>query len=215
LSIGCASAVSESLLLASCQAIVVLTDGPGVTVGTLQRFLLAGDRWQAVGEPIAVVVGRNGLAPVDQKKEGDGRSPSGVFTLSTAFGFEDPNDLRVPFLTLRPTTECVDDSSSRYYNEIVDRDEVRVVDWKSSEKMATVEQYRMGLQVDFNRPSMPRRGSCIFLHIWSGPSSTTAGCTAMKREDLDTLLHWLDPIANPRLVQYMRSEAPPWVTALH
>ena len=203
----CGSAAPRPFLADSRQVIVVLTDGEHVTSGTLQRYQRVGEgRWQAVGDAVPVVVGRNGLAPIDQKKEGDGRSPSGVFTLSTAFGFDDPNDLRLPFLTLRPTTECVDDSSSRYYNEIVDRDEARVVDWKSSEKMATIDQYRLGVQVDYNRPAQPRRGSCIFLHIWNGPSSTTSGCTAMKREDLDTLLHWLDPLASPRLVQFMRND---------
>ena len=208
--------MNRELLNDSRQAIVVLTDAEHVTAGTLQRYARGSSgAWQSVGDPIPVVVGRNGIAPIGQKKEGDGRSPSGVFTFGTAFGFADPNDLRLPFRTLRPTTECVDDSSSRYYNEIVDRDEVRVVDWSSSEKMSEVPQYRFGVDVDYNRPAMPRRGSCIFLHIWSGPSSTTAGCTAMSEGDLDTVLHWLDPLANPRLVQYIKSEAPLSVQQLY
>jgi len=40
--------------------------------------------------------------------------------------------------------------------------------------------YRLGVFVEHN--TKPRRagfGSCIFLHIWSGPTEPTIGCTAM------------------------------------
>jgi D-alanyl-D-alanine dipeptidase len=161
-----------------------------------------------VGTAIPIVVGRNGLAAEGQKREGDGKSPSGVFPLGTAFGFAAAADLAVPYRQLRDATECVDDSASRYYNEVVDRDNIPTVDWSSSEKMRQVDQYRWGMVVNYNTPPERNRGSCIFLHIWSGPSSTTAGCTAMKQEDLETLLKWLDVAANPRLVQYVRDQYP-------
>jgi D-alanyl-D-alanine dipeptidase len=45
------------------------------------------------------------------------------------------------------------------------------------------------------------RGSCIFLHIWAGPSKGTAGCTAMPQPRLETLLRWLDAKKRPLLVQ--------------
>ena len=194
-------------LAGSRQAIVVLTDNNDTTAGTLQRYEReAGGAWRAVGGRVAVVVGRTGLANDGAKHEGDGKSPSGVFTLGTAFGFAPSADLRVPYRQLRDTTECVDDPASRYYNQIVDRDAVSAVDWKSSEKMRAVDQYRWGMVVNYNTPATPQRGSCIFLHIWGGPSSSTAGCTAMPVEDLETVLRWLDPVANPRLVQYTRAE---------
>src|SRR3712207_8482067 len=45
------------------------------------------------------------------------------------------------------------------------------------------------------------RGSCIFLHVWRGPRSSTAGCTAMAEPALAELLRWLDPARRPALVQ--------------
>ena len=67
-------------------------------------------------------------------------------------------------------------------------------------KMRDVQQYRRGAVVQYNTPATPGAGSCIFLHIWSGPSKGTAGCTAMSAENLDVLLRWLDPASNPRLL---------------
>jgi D-alanyl-D-alanine dipeptidase len=195
-------------LAGSRQGLIVVTDDAGATSGTLHRWErdAAGGRWREVGGGVAVVVGRKGVAPDGAKREGDGRSPGGTYSLGTAFGFAESANFRVSYRQIRSTTECVDDSASRYYNQIVDRDEVPAVDWSSSEKMRAVDQYRWGIVVNYNTPAAPQRGSCIFLHIWSGPSSSTAGCTAMKQEDLATVLRWLDPTANPRLVQFTRDD---------
>jgi len=50
-------------------------------------------------------------------------------------------------------------------------------------------------------PTVPGAGSCVFLHVWSGPGSWTAGCTAMEQEQLELILAWLDPAKRPLLVQ--------------
>ena len=76
------------------------------------------------------------------------------------------------------------------------------VDWTSAEHMRTIAQYRLGVIVGYNA-APPRRGlgSCIFLHIWAGPSSTTTGCTAMDAGALAETMAWLDPARRPTLVQ--------------
>jgi D-alanyl-D-alanine dipeptidase len=163
---------------------------------------------------VPIVVGRTGVAWDDRfgapgagepvKREGDGRSPAGVFPLDTAFGFDARPSvpwIRLPYVQLRTTTECVDDGRSVHYNTIVDRDGVSRVDWASSEKMRSIGQYEFGVHVAYNAPPTPSRGSCIFLHIWAGPESVTAGCTAMNVDALKELIGWLDPRRRPILVQ--------------
>jgi D-alanyl-D-alanine dipeptidase len=140
-----------------------------------------------------------------RKREGDGRSPAGVFTVGQAFGFA-PTDsmswVRLPYMRLRQSTECVDDTSSMHYNTVLDRNAVRRVDWRSSERMREIPLYRLGVIIDYNAsPPTPPRGSCIFFHVWAGPRSTTAGCTAMAAPDLRRLMTWLDPLARPAVVQ--------------
>ncbi|HYD53974.1 MAG TPA: hypothetical protein VEA99_15165, partial [Gemmatimonadaceae bacterium] len=51
------------------------------------------------------------------------------------------------------------------------------------------------------RPPRAGRGSCIFLHLWDGPQSVTAGCTAMEEPHLRALARWLDLARRPALVQ--------------
>ena len=67
------------------------------------------------------------------------------------------------------------------------------MDWNSSEKMSQVEGYRTGAEVEYNQqPTVAGRGSCIFLHIWSGRGIGTAGCTAMSEEDAMLVMQWID-----------------------
>jgi L,D-peptidoglycan transpeptidase YkuD (ErfK/YbiS/YcfS/YnhG family) len=87
-------------------------------------------------------------------------------------------------------------------NQIADRRTVRKPDWTSAEKMREVgEAYRWGVVVNYNTPAVPRRGSCIFLHIGGEGGRGTAGCTAMAPEFLREVMAWIDPARSPVLVQ--------------
>jgi D-alanyl-D-alanine dipeptidase len=199
----------------SSQLVMVVTPGWDSTRGTLRRYEREGaGRWRQVGATVPVVVGTSGLgwddaqkqvAPGEPvKREGDGRSPAGAFALDTAFGFDIRQIVswvRLPYVQLRTSTECVDDSRSAHYNTIVNRDSVARVDWASSERMREIDQYAYGVHVAYNAPPRPSRGSCIFLHIWAGPASVTAGCTAMDERALRELMGWIDPQRRPMLVQ--------------
>lgn len=204
------------------QLIVVTTRGWNEVPGTLQRYARRDTRasWQSVGTAVPIVVGRNGLgwgrgvhAPIKGdgpvKREGDGRSPAGIFTLASAFGYAPADSaqwLKLPYQRATSTYECVDDTSSRYYNQTLERATV-APDWHSSEIMRRVDNaYRWGVIVAHNMPARAAGGSCIFLHIWSGPTKGTAGCTAMAEPQLLAVMQWLDPARHPLLVQLTDAE---------
>jgi spore germination protein len=203
------------------QLVVVTTPGWDATSGELRRFVRddPDSAWRRAGDVVPVVIGRTGLAwgigfdryaatgsntagPL--KREGDGRSPAGAFPVGRAFGFAPAASahFRLPYLELTAAIECVDDPSSAHYNAVVDRTRVERVDWSSSERMREIAPYRLGVIIDYNTaPAVAPRGSCIFLHIWDGPASTTAGCTALDAAELERLMTWLDPQRQPLFVQ--------------
>lgn len=228
---GCMAAAPQAAadaagpLDASRQLVVVTAADWNSTTGTLQRYERgsAMEQWQAVGQSFPIVLGASGLAwgrgvhgeapsAEHRKREGDGRSPAGVFTLSAVFGYASvppagsaPGAL--PYVQATTTTECVDDPGSVHYNSLLDRAATKV-DWNSAEHMRRDDElYRVGIFVDHNTgPAQPGAGSCIFIHIWEGPASTTVGCTAGDAARIAELAAWLERGRNPRLVQLPRTE---------
>jgi D-alanyl-D-alanine dipeptidase len=212
----------RALIEDSEQLVVVTTPSWTSTTGTLQRFerVTTTSKWRALDRMVPVVVGRTGIAwgmgfddastEGPHKHEGDGKAPAGVFPLDTAFGFA-PRDsmqsLSLPYVQLLPGTDCVDDTASAHYNTVVDRATVSRVDWNSAEHMREVPQNKIGVIVAYNA-SLPvkGRGSCIFLHIWAGPDSHTAGCTAFDETKLGEVMRWLDRDKRPLLVQLTGDE---------
>lgn len=207
----------DALLASSLQSIVVTTKNWLAIQGEARLFERQNINsvWQAIGKSFPVVVGKNGIvwsADVayllknetrEFKTEGDGKSPAGIFALTSAFGTAGKTDkIKLPFTELIEATECVDDVKSSHYNSIVDRNQVGNFDWKSSEKMLAVgAQYDLGVFVEHNQEKQKGAGSCIFLHIWKDSDTGTAGCTAMARENMETILYWLDAKKNPVLIQ--------------
>ncbi|MEM8608100.1 MAG: L,D-transpeptidase family protein [Myxococcota bacterium] len=192
------------------QLIAVTIDQWGDFQGTLRRYERAPEgAWFEVAEPIAVVIGREGYGwgrglhgagapagrPGPVKREGDGRSPAGAFSIGDAYGYEADAD-GVSLLYTRASAElrCVDDPRSRHYNQIVSTREVSP-DWRSAEHMRREDDlYELTIVVGHNtNDRIAGDGSCIFLHAWIDGNTGMSGCTAMPREDVEALATWLEP----------------------
>ncbi|MCO4294378.1 L,D-transpeptidase family protein [Solitalea sp. MAHUQ-68] len=173
--------------------------------------------WQLKFADVPVTLGRTGLAwgkglQSDElntgvlKKEGDGKSPAGIFSLGGLFGYEDIST-KMKFLKVSPSTFCVDDQTSAYYNQVTDTTKTPKT-WNSAEEMRRNDDlYKYGVFVNYNtEPIVAGAGSCIFMHIWRGAGRPTAGCTAMTEENMLKLFSILDAEKKPLLIQMPRDE---------
>ena len=206
--VTCTSPSASPIPSAITQALVVTTPSWTDFTGTMTRFERSvNGAWTAVASPIAVTVGNAGLgwgrglhgqltpAGCDgpTKAEGDGRSPAGVFTLGSVYG-DTQGAGSFPYTLITPSLRCPDDPASNYYNEIVDENLV-APDWNSAEVMLRADGlYHWVVFVNHNGdPRTPGGGSCIFIHVWGGPTSPTVGCTSLDGTALQTVLAWLQP----------------------
>jgi L,D-peptidoglycan transpeptidase YkuD (ErfK/YbiS/YcfS/YnhG family) len=204
------------------QLVLVTTPDWNADHGELRRFEREGHRWHQVGTAVPVTIGKAGAAwgvglsepdpgaarrgdPV--KREGDNRSPAGVFRIGEAFGYAASAATAMPYRALRASDYCVDVSGSRQYNRIVDANVVGADAVKgSTEPMRRDlhangdQRYRLGFVIEHNPHGTPQVGSCIFAHLWHSPSSATAGCTAMTPAVMQSLLAWLKPDDRPVFV---------------
>lgn len=200
------------------QVLLVTSSDWGASTATVQRMARVNNHWQKVGASVPARVGRNGMGwglglhtagPGVQKQEGDGKAPAGIFTLGTAFGYASsaPAGRQWPYRSAGERDYFVDDVASADYNRwcFIPQEQANEPAryWASFERMHRGDQqYEHGLLVNHNTsPTQPGRGSAIFLHVWLDPRTPTSGCTAMARDDLLAVLDWLEPSANPVLVQ--------------
>ncbi len=189
---------------------------------TLRRYEREPEgKWKPVAPATDVVLGREGYGwgrglhgngappnrPGPVKKEGDGRSPAGVFEIGAAYGYAATHaELSLPYAQATPELRCVDDPDSSHYNQIVSTADTNI-DWQSAEHMRRQDDlYTLAIVVEHNTKSTePGAGSCIFLHLWEGLDKGMSGCTAMPMDALEELATWLQPQAAV-LVALPRSE---------
>lgn len=186
------------------QFILVTTQNVESFHGTLQRYLRAGNssQWHLVGQSIPVVIGKKGVILEKDKKEGDKRTPMGVFVIGPAFGFSTTATTanQFDYFPLKETTICVDDINSKYYNQVIDSSSVAKPDWNSAERMHSIALYKHGSLIQYNNDERRKgAGSCIFMHIWIDNQSGTDGCIAMEEANLQQVLTWLDRKHNPTI----------------
>jgi D-alanyl-D-alanine dipeptidase len=206
--VTCLSPSALPIPSALTQALVVTTPSWTDFTGTMTQFERSvNGPWTAVANPIAVTVGNTGLGwgrglhgqltpsgcDGPTKAEGDGRSPAGVFTLGSVYG-DTQGAGSFPYSLITPSLRCPDDPASNYYNEIVDENMV-TPDWNSAEVMLRADGlYHWVVFVNHNSgPRTPGGGSCIFIHVWGGPTSPTVGCTSLDGTALQNVLAWLQP----------------------
>lgn len=207
----------------SLQAIAVTAENWGSTTGVLQTFSRAtvNDSWTKTDFQIPVSLGSAGMgwgiglhtAQSPLKNEGDGKTPAGIFSLGSAFGYQELVDTQLNYTQMTSDHWCVDDVSMPKYNQIVKKSESPV--GNSTERMLRSDNfYKFGIFVNHNPGALKIKGSCIFVHVWRGLGKTTAGCTAMAEDNIVSLLNWLDASKNPVFitlpVDIYQAKRDPW-----
>jgi L,D-peptidoglycan transpeptidase YkuD (ErfK/YbiS/YcfS/YnhG family) len=155
--------------------------------------------WTTVAQ-FRSTIGRRGFG---KTREGDRRSPTGIFRITVTFSTGDANPGRLPWRRRLPTS-MVSDQPGRRYNTWIEQRGRTTGDRPSM---------RWGLIIDYNHPRLvigqgPRpvagKGSGIFMHT-SRPGALwapTLGCTQVGNpQSMYWLLTWLRPGARPRIVQ--------------
>jgi zinc D-Ala-D-Ala dipeptidase len=181
------------------QQIILVTGEKGSSfVANIEVFEKDGGVWKAALGPFKVSAGRNGFSGIDRKREGDGKTPSGIFALGRAFGYAPEVKTKMPYRQAAENDFWVDDVKSAQYNMWVHGKP----EASSYEKMKREDNiYKYGIVVEYNTaPIISGLGSAIFIHVWRGEGVPTEGCVAMPEENVLKLLGWLDPSKKPLIV---------------
>ncbi|ODT61842.1 MAG: hypothetical protein ABS77_08570 [Phenylobacterium sp. SCN 69-14] len=133
-------------------------------------------------------LGKNGVVKAAEKREGDGRSPLGTWTIRRVLyrpDKGDPPQTRLPAKALERDDGWCDDPLDPAYNRAV-----KLPHPASAEQMWRQDDlYDLVCVLAHNDdPPVPGRGSAIFMHLARPDGGPTEGCVALSREDLLDLL---------------------------
>lgn len=132
-------------------------------------------------------VGRNGIT--DNKKEGDGATPSGTYSFDLAFGLLDDPGSVLPYHKIEEGDFWVDDPASSHYNQL-ENEKTTAKDWNSGENLIkTSPYYNYALNLNYNKERTPGAGSAIFLHCFKASGyQGSAGCICLPETRMKELL---------------------------
>ena len=148
-------------------------------------------KWNIAIGPIRASIGRSGFALPENKIEGDGKTPLGLYDLGQLYSYEANVDTKLPFQQVDSLDKWIDDSSSKDYNKYL-RGETSA---KSFEylKLNGID-YKYCMVIEYNtQPVVKGKGSAIFFHVANETYSPTAGCVAIAEKDMVQFLNWFKP----------------------
>ena len=131
-----------------------------------------------------------GLNGPGKTKEGDTKTPLGVFGVRGAFGIKSNPGTKLVYTKITPDTYAC--GCEKYYNRIID---AKVTGHKCTEGEQMYyysPEYNYGLQTDYNPNNEPGKGSAIFIHC-IGTKPYTGGCVAIPEDDMRYILQDADP----------------------
>ncbi|MCC8152604.1 MAG: L,D-transpeptidase family protein [Lachnospiraceae bacterium] len=177
------SAGDYSFAANTSQIIDVKTSG---STGTLTLYNKSGSYFTKVMS-MSCYVGRNGIT--SDKIAGDGKTPSGVYTLGQAFGnASDPGSTR-SYLKVNSNHYWVADSTCQYYNQLVDASKTGIV-WNDAEHLIDYPKaYKYAIAINYNTSCTPYKGSAIFLRCSLGKA--TSGCVSVSEANMKKILQSL------------------------
>jgi L,D-peptidoglycan transpeptidase YkuD (ErfK/YbiS/YcfS/YnhG family) len=194
--------VADQLANTGTATQLITVDSPtySSTTATLTAWQLEGGCWQAVFRPWTARVGTTGVS--DNKREGDGATPTGAFSIGATMYGTNPNPgVSYAYHQLVCGDWWDEDPASSDYNTFqhVPCGTTPPFGGNSEALWQILPAYEYFAVIDYNdAPVVPGAGSAIFLHVDAG--SATAGCVSIPVGDLTAVLDWLNPSANPLIV---------------
>ena len=138
-------------------------------------------------------IGKNGLG---KTKEGDAKTPVGVFHFNRAFGIaKDPGSV-IDYVQVDEDSYWSGDPREGYhYNELVSLKELPGLDTESGDSEHIIDypyHYQYCLNISYNESGTPGLGSAIFLHCFGPAKPFSGGCVAIPEGHMKYVMQNVD-----------------------
>ena len=138
-------------------------------------------------------IGKNGLG---KTREGDAKTPTGVFHFNRAFGIADDPGCAIPYVKVDQDTYWSGDPREGFhYNELVNLEELPDLDLESGDSEHIIDypyHYQYCLNISYNEEGVPGLGSAIFLHCYAPAKPFTGGCVSIPEDYMKFVMRQVD-----------------------
>ncbi|MBR5912762.1 MAG: L,D-transpeptidase family protein [Selenomonadaceae bacterium] len=171
------------------QIFVVAQIGEKTTAWISMHQKDANGEWQQIMTTPGFL-GKEGLG---KTKEGDAKTPVGVFRFNRAMGIADDPGCAIPYLKVDENHYWSGDTNYKY-NQLVDIGEYPNLNKEDSEHIIDYNpHYTYALNISYNESGTPGLGSAIFLHCFGPIKPWTGGCVAIPTEKMKFVMQNVQP----------------------
>lgn len=168
---------------------VFIVAGIGETTAYVSMHELEDGTWKEVMTTPGYI-GKKGLG---KTKEGDAKTPVGVFKFNRAFGISNDLGCKIPYHKVTDDDYWSGDTNYMY-NQMVSLSDYPKLNMDDSEHIVDYDyQYQYCLNVSYNESGTPGLGSAIFLHCLGPYKPYTGGCIAIPKAQMETVMRSVDP----------------------
>lgn len=140
-----------------------------------------------------------GKKGINKKREGDQKTPTGLYSFGQAFGILRNPGTKMPYIKVGNQHYWCGDSYSGTYNQLIRQDKTKH-ECTGEHLIEYQGVYDYAIFIGYNKKGKPEKGSAIFLHC--SRNRATGGCIAIQKKYMKRLLKRLDPSSQPKILVY-------------
>ena len=136
-------------------------------------------------------IGKNGMGKV---REGDNKTPVGMFKFDYAFGIAADPGCAIPYVQVNNNHYWSGDGNYKY-NQFVDAREVPASFNKDAGEhlIDYAPEYTYALNMGYNAECTPGKGSALFMHCFGAKKPWTGGCVALPEAKMLFVMQHVRP----------------------
>ena len=171
------------------QLFIIAQVGEKTTAWVSMHNKDANGNWQQIMTTPAFI-GKNGLG---KTKEGDNKTPVGIFRFNRAFGIAEDPGCRLSYTQVDENIYWSNDIKYKY-NQIINIKDFPALNKNISEHLLEFNpEYTYALNISYNEQGMPGKGSAIFLHCLGENKPHTSGGIAIPVDKMRFVMQNVKP----------------------
>lgn len=181
-------------VFAECQQVIGITnDSKRSRSAKVSTYEKENGQWKIVCQNMYSTIGKNGMEYSSRRKQNTYTTPAGIFNIEYMFGWGGNPGVKYQYKVPDDNSYWNLNNGTPTYNRWVEGNP-----GGDNEHLKTQRLYKQAIVLDYNMEQIPNKGGAIFIHL--NPNQYTGGCIGLNESDLVSVMKWLNPSKNPKVL---------------